>query len=101
LIVYNPSQWDAADVDVEALYRDGEESCGSTERVPAHDEEPFAVDLRPETPGRHPYADLARVTVRYSDGQRISRYESRYTYSYDEATQFPRIEQSHDQIAEP
>jgi hypothetical protein len=99
VIVYNISPWDAADVDVEALYRDGEQIRDSTERVPAHEEEPFALALRPKNPSRDHDPELARVTVRYSDGQRISRYESRYTYFYNDVTHW--IQESHEQITSP
>jgi hypothetical protein len=46
VVVYNPSDWDAADVEIEAVYRDGERIRDSAERVPGHDEEPYAMTLR-------------------------------------------------------
>jgi hypothetical protein len=96
--VYNISPWDAADVYVEARYRDGERIRAYSERIAANDAAPFAMALRPKDRGHEHDPELAQVMVRYSDGHRISRYESRYTYSYDESSRSFSVDQSHEQI---
>jgi hypothetical protein len=79
LVVQNISEWDAKDVDVQVEYRDGEKVSESTEhlgsRIRDVDEEmriPLRFEAGEEQKAR---AELARVTVLWSDSQRLARYK--------------------------
>jgi hypothetical protein len=98
--IYNISPWDAADLEVQAIYRDGSVLTGSSERLAANDVEPFGMDLRSAELRFDFDPALARVVVRYSDAQRIARYESRQDYEPREDGS-PAISEAHEQILSP
>jgi hypothetical protein len=97
LVVQNLSEWDATDVEVEATYRDGETLRDSTERLGSRlrdTKEERRVRLRLEPEEGHLYEEISHLTVRWSDAQRIARYELRQDfYTEPTAEMKERVEQ--------
>lgn len=91
LMVRNPSEWDATDIDVEVLLRNGKTIHSHTERLPA-------LHGKQAEPGKFMRADLGipleqheevqkligSIVIRYSDYRSIARYEQGIDYSYEE-----------------
>jgi hypothetical protein len=104
VVVQNVTEWDATDVEVEVSYRDGETIRDSTERLGSRirdTDEGRRIRLRVEPKDRHPYEALSRLTVRWSDAQRISRYELRQDFSFEPSTQTVSMEERVEQISGP
>ena len=95
LIVQNMSEWAATDVEVEVSYRDGERATDSRDRLGSRVQdvtEEIRVPLRPGIRETRINREIARITVRWSDAQRISRYELRQDLDLEGARN-QRIEQ--------
>ena len=73
---------------VDATFRNGQRVRDSTERLRSgvREVENFKVGLAIEEPDVHPHAILARVSVPFSDAQKIARYELWKDYFYDPNT---------------
>jgi hypothetical protein len=92
VIVRNPSDFDATDIDVEVVRRDGQVFRTTSERLAAgHGRPPGETDFLRAEAGPEPKGIMGteeeafeRIVVRYSDGRGIARYERRYLFTYQE-----------------
>lgn len=94
VIVTNPSDFDAADIEVEVRRRDGQVLNTRAGRLPAsHGQraqefrDAISADAGdPPTSVFDPWgmSVIERVVVRYSDHRDIARYEHRYLYTWNE-----------------
>lgn len=91
VMVRNPSDFDATDIDVEVVRRDGQVFRTTSERLAAgHGRPPGETDFLRAEAGPEPKGIMGtketfeRIVVRYSDGRGIARYERRYLFTYQE-----------------
>jgi hypothetical protein len=101
LVVWNASGWDAVDVEAEVQLRDGQRFGGNVSRLapsstgataPEREDDRLVVDI-PDMPEdtNAGYARVVRTVARWSDAQRIARWEARRDWNGKYAPPFADV----------